>query len=100
MSSSMIGMKGFLVSQADYQTAVEIINSSDIDALARAGAMVHIFSAAELSSAQLNGILNESTGLAEFIEFVHRPLPGSCWCYKVPLVPYCWRLWQCSWELC
>lgn len=71
MGSSMIGMKGFLVSESDYQAAVEIINSTGIDALAREGAMLHIFSSAGLPAAELNTRLNENTGLAQFTEFVH-----------------------------
>ena len=71
MGSSMIGMKGFLVCEDDYRTALGIIESSGIDALARAGAMVHIISSSGLPSAQLNSLLNESTGLSEFTEFVH-----------------------------
>lgn len=71
MGSSMIGMKGFLVSEEDYQSAVEIINNSGIDALAREGAMLHIFSSIGLPVAELNVILNEQTGLAQFTEFIH-----------------------------
>ena len=71
MGSSMIGMKGFLVCEDDHRAALGIIESSGIDALARPGAMIHIFSSSGLPSAQLNSLLNESTGLSEFTEFVH-----------------------------
>jgi len=71
MGSSMIGMKGFLICEDDYRAALGIIESSGIDALARPGAMLHIFSSSGLPSAQLNSLLNERTGLSEFTEFVH-----------------------------
>ncbi len=71
MGSSMIGMKGFLVGESDFQKAVNIANVADIDALAREGAMLHIFSSAGLPAAELNAALNERTGLAQFTEFIH-----------------------------
>lgn len=71
MGSSMIGMKGFLVGEADYRAALDIIDSSGIDALGRAGAMLHIFPAVDMSVAQLNTILNERTRLPQFVEFTH-----------------------------
>lgn len=71
MGSSMIGMKGFLVGELDYQTAVDIANAAGIDALAREGAMLHIFSTAGLPAAELNAALNERTGLVQFTEFTH-----------------------------
>lgn len=63
MGSSMIGMKGFLVCEADYRSALDIIDSSGIDALGRAGAMLHIFPAVDMPVVQLNTILNERTRL-------------------------------------
>ena len=71
MGSSMIGMKGFLVCESDYQAALDTIASSGIDALARQGSMLHIFPWDDLPTAQLNAILNEHTGLANFVEFTH-----------------------------
>ena len=71
MGSSMIGMKGFVVGESDYQTAVDIASSAGIDALAREGAMLHIYSSAGLPAAELNAALNERTGLAQFTEFTH-----------------------------
>lgn len=71
MGSSMIGMKGFLVGESDYQMAVDIASATGIDSLAREGAMLHIFSTAGLPAAELNAALNERTGLAAFTEFTH-----------------------------
>ena len=71
MGSSMIGMKGFLICQEDHDTIVEIIRSSSIDALARDGAMLHIFSNREITTAALNQTINEQTSLPSFTEFVH-----------------------------
>lgn len=71
MGSSMIGMKGFLISEADRISALEILESSGIDALARDGAMLHIFTAENLTSSELNEIINISTSLSKYTEFVH-----------------------------
>ena len=73
MGSSMIGMKGFLISEADRYIALDIIHNAGIDALARDGAMLHIFGAEEsrLTVSELNSLLNEQTALAEYTESVH-----------------------------
>lgn len=71
MGSSMIGMKGFLISEADRADILSLIGSSGIDALARGGYMIHIFSGADLSEAELNGVINENSELAKYAEFVH-----------------------------
>lgn len=73
MGSSMIGMKGFLVSEADRATMLDLIHNAGIDALARDGAMLHIFPAKEsgLTVSELNSLLNEQTALAEYTESVH-----------------------------
>lgn len=71
MGSSMIGMKGFLICQEDYDTLTEIIQSSGIDALARNGAMLHIFSDSALTTSALNQTINEQTSLPAYAEFVH-----------------------------
>lgn len=71
MGSSMIGMKGFLISEEDRETALEILENASIDALARDGAMLHIFSESKLAVSELNGIINEKTTLAKYAEFVH-----------------------------
>ena len=71
MGSSMIGMKGFLICQEDHDAIVEIIQSSGIDALARDGAMLHIFSDSKITTSALNQTINEHTSLPSFTEFVH-----------------------------
>lgn len=73
MGSSMIGMKGFLISEADRNAALTILQSAGIDALARDGAMLHIFPEAEsrLTVSELNSILNERTTISEYSEDVH-----------------------------
>lgn len=73
MGSSMIGMKGFLISESDHQAVLEVIKDAGIDALARDGAMFHIFPKEEssLTVSQLNRLLNEQTVLTEYTESVH-----------------------------
>lgn len=73
MGSSMIGMKGFLISESDRIIALDLIHNAGIDALARDGAMLHIFPTEEsgLTVSELNSLLNEQTALAEYTESVH-----------------------------
>lgn len=71
MGSSMIGMKGFLICPEDHNALAEIIQSSGIDALARSGAMLHIFSDSEMTTSALNQAINERTSLPAYTEFVH-----------------------------
>ena len=73
MGSSMIGMKGFLISEEDYIGAGQVIQDSGIDALARNGAMLHIFpeEGSSLTVSELNSRLNESTELSRYTEFIH-----------------------------
>lgn len=73
IGSSMIGMKGFLISESDRLSALEIIQNSGIDALARDGGVLHIFPKENsgLTASELNGILNEKTALADHTETVH-----------------------------
>lgn len=73
MGSSMIGMKGFLVCEADYAAMLETVQNSGIDALARGGSMLHIFqtSSSGLTAAELGRLLNENTDLPNYTEFVH-----------------------------
>lgn len=53
--------------------ALGLIHNAGIDALARNGAMLHIFSQEEchLTVSGLNSLLNEQTALAEYTESVH-----------------------------
>lgn len=71
MGSSMIGMKGFLICPEDFDKIAQMVENSGIDALARVGAMLHIFTDTNLISSQLSNIINENTTLSEHIEFVH-----------------------------
>ncbi len=73
MGSSMIGMKGFLVSEADRKTVLSILENAGIDALARNGAMLHIFPSTESKRtvSELNGIINEQTAVSEYSEEVY-----------------------------
>ncbi len=73
MGSSMIGMKGFLIGESDRTIALDLIHNAGIDALARDGAMLHIFGAEEsgLTISELNSLLNEQTALAEYTEAIH-----------------------------
>lgn len=73
MGSSMIGMKGFLIGEADYEFLMERITAVGIDALARPGYMLHIFAENQTigTVSQLNGILNEETSIAQYTEFIH-----------------------------
>ncbi len=73
MGSSMIGMKGFLIGEEDRETALSILQNAGIDALARDGAMLHIFPTAEsqLTVSELNSLLNEQTVISEYSEDVH-----------------------------
>lgn len=73
MGSSMIGMKGFLISGPDRQAALDLIQNAGIDALARDGAMLHIFpkEGSDLTVSELSSLLNEQTVLAEYTESVH-----------------------------
>lgn len=73
MGSSMIGMKGFLISEEDREIALSILQNAGIDALARDGAMLHIFPTADnrLTVSELNRLLNEQTAVSEYSEDVH-----------------------------
>lgn len=73
MGSSMIGMKGFLICEQDYEEISGMIEESGIDSLAREGFMLHIFqvSGSALTAAQFNAFLNENTSLTSYVEFTH-----------------------------
>lgn len=71
MGSSMIGMKGFLICQEDDQAIAQTIQDAGIDALARSGAMLHIFSPGGLTASALSTALNGGTSLPAHTEFVH-----------------------------
>lgn len=71
MGSSMIGMKGFLISEIDYADMLRIISETGMDSLARNGAMLHIFTDGSLSAADVSQKLNENTPLSQYSEFMH-----------------------------
>lgn len=73
MGSSMIGMKSFLICRQDYESIVSMIDNFGIDALARAGFMLHIFQepSAAFDTAQWNAMINKETSLLQYAEFTH-----------------------------
>ena len=71
MGSSMIGMKGFLISQADYNEQAAVIANAGIDALGRTGVMLHITGDGTLTASEFNGAINRGTDLPRYTEFVH-----------------------------
>lgn len=73
MGSSMIGMKGFLIDEADWREIQQRIQERGKNALAREGAMLHIFSnsSEKTTVSDLNRMMNENTELSKYTEFVH-----------------------------
>lgn len=71
MGSSMIGMKGFLISEKTYEKILSIIEESGMDALARNGSMIHIETAEEITVSEMNRVLTTNTPLSMYTEFIH-----------------------------
>ncbi|MDC7288716.1 FtsX-like permease family protein [Blautia schinkii] len=75
MGSSMIGMKGFLICEEDYETIVQTAEEAGMDGLARNGAMIHIFTEGgrpgEPSVSEISQLLNENTPISQYTEFIH-----------------------------
>ncbi len=71
MGSSMIGMKGFLVSEKTYEKILSVIEDSGMDALARNGSMIHIETAEEITVSEMNRVLTTNTPLSMYTEFIH-----------------------------
>lgn len=71
MGSSMIGMKGFLVCEADWREIQKTIQQRGKNALAREGEMLHIFSDGSVPVSDLNRVMNEDTALPMYTEFIH-----------------------------
>lgn len=71
MGSSMIGMKGFLICEADWQEIQKTIQQRGKNALAREGEMLHIFSDGSVPVSDLNRVMNENTALPMYTEFIH-----------------------------
>ena len=73
MGSSMIGMKGFLISPSVYEEIIMTIASEGADALAKSGAMIHITADRDsnLTVSELSRRLNENTPLTQYTEFIY-----------------------------
>lgn len=74
MGSSMIDMKSFLINREDFETVLGTIQDiSDLNILARQGAMLHISGANNngISVMDLNGEINRRTALPAYTEFVY-----------------------------
>lgn len=74
MGSSMIDMKSFLISNNAFKTLKEeISNTNSINALARNGAMLHIYQKenSKLNSNEFNMKLNTNSNLANYEEFTY-----------------------------
>lgn len=73
MGSSMIGMKGFLISQEDHAKILQMIENTGINSLARNGSMLHIFEekSSSVTISNLNRIINDQTELSKYTEFAH-----------------------------
>lgn len=73
MGSSMIGMKGFLICQADQEKILQMIENAGINGLARNGKMLHIYKekSSSVTIKELNCIMNDRTELSKYTEFVH-----------------------------
>lgn len=73
MGSSMIGMKGFLISPSAFDQIRQILVTEGADTLARSGAMLHITVDGDsgLTVSEMNQRLNENTPLSQYTEFIH-----------------------------
>ena len=71
MGSSMIGMKGFLISEKTYEEILSVIEESGMDALARDGSMIHMETAEEITVSEMNKVLTTNTPLSMYTEFIH-----------------------------
>ncbi len=75
MGSSMIDMKSFLISDADWNEMREILSTTaDVDALGRAGAMFHVFQreSSTLSDLEFHRQIHESTDISLYTEFSYQ----------------------------
>ena len=71
MGSSMIGMKGFLISEKTYEEILSVIEESGMDALARDGSMIHMETAEGITVSEMNRVLATNTPLSMYTEFIH-----------------------------
>ena len=75
MGSSMIDMKSFLISAADWAEIENTLSqTSKADVLAKTGAMLHIFQSPDspLSDLEFHSLIHESTTLSLYTEFSYR----------------------------
>lgn len=73
MGSSMIEMKGFLIAPTAYREMIAVLDDSGIDAMARAGSMLHLFQSdqVQMSHSELNKMLNEVEIFKESLSFLY-----------------------------
>lgn len=71
MGSSMIGMKGFLISEKTYEEILSVIEERGMDALARGGSMIHMETAEGITVSEMNRVLTTNTPLSMYTEFIH-----------------------------
>ena len=71
MGSSMIGMKGFLISEKTYEEILSAIEESGMDALAKDGSMIHMETAEGITVSEMNRVLTTNTPLSMYTEFIH-----------------------------
>lgn len=73
MGSSMIGMKSFLICGQDHKEIVQRLERSGMDALARAGFMLHIFreTSEESDTVQWSAMIGRESSLLQYVEFTH-----------------------------
>lgn len=71
IGSSMIGMKGFLISEKTYEEILSVIEESGMDALARDGSMIHMETAEGITVSEMNRVLTTNTPLSMYTEFIH-----------------------------
>ncbi len=73
MGSSMIDMKGFLISEKAYEKLTERIEDiPKLNVLAKNGAMLHLFANDDnLSSDELGRTLRQQTNIGRYTEFMH-----------------------------
>ncbi|MCH1983452.1 ABC transporter permease [Ruminococcus sp. OA3] len=72
MGSSIIGMKGFLISEEDYEAILQTAREAGMDRRVRDGAMIHIFTDDSSNSvSDISRLLNENTPISQYTEFIH-----------------------------
>lgn len=75
MGSSMIDMKSFLICSADHAEMQEVVAAAtDVDVLARNGAMLHIFQSrdSQLPEKDFHSLIQSATAISLYTEFTYR----------------------------